>query len=358
MTYFMMILITGILINICLPYMKRQMLGAVCIFGYEFRFKREFFIAIVTLPMFLLLALQYAVHSDYDNYIKMFYQVQFGKSNIEIGYRLINKMTAMLNLDFQWIYVIMYGISFILLVKCLLPYSEDIFLSLLLLFFVFFEIVFMQIRQLAAVLICMSAFHLIAEKKMWRYFLAVLIACSFHKSAVIMLPMYFFLSYDFKFTYYLMVGGALFGLGIFSNRWIPFLLGKFMPERVGWFQMYKSNPIGKWQSLFLLLMLIIVILYYDRIKEMYAFNRILLNAFLLRIIIFLCGNWIPENRRFGFYFYLPITILIPNLLAREKNKYLKSLLSFIVCASVFVVFWMQYGGGELLNYKSIFSRIG
>ncbi len=78
-------------------------------------------------------------------------------------------------------------------VSTLCRFSEDFFVSMLLFMLTgTFTYMINGIRQYMAVSLIFMGIHFILDRKMIKYFLLVLVMSTFHTSALIMLPMYFF----------------------------------------------------------------------------------------------------------------------------------------------------------------------
>lgn len=355
MIYILMLLTTAIIVNIYKAFSNSGKCIKFTMFDCQYELNQYFHIAIICLPMYLICALQYSIHSDYDNYVNIFYNIQRGFREMDPAYFWINKIIGQLNLNFQYVYLVVYGIAFFVLIKCLKNYSADIYLSILLFFTVFFDLIFFQIRQLVSVLICLYAYQFIANRKIWKYMFFVVIASTFHKSAIIMLPAYFLLIYEFPASYYLLGSGLFYGAGRFSHRFIPAILSRFMPQRLSWYQRFRASSINKWQILFLSLVLIIVCLYYKQLKNLDIINKKFLNGVFIYSILYCFGRWVPEVIRFGYYFYIPIIILLPNLISKEPNRYFRKILSFLLMFGGVFLFLINNYNRELFHYVSVFS---
>ena len=133
---------------------------------WDFGIKKNIVAVFAFFPMFLIYAFQYSLHSDYDNYFATFLEIKSGTGHIrEIAIHYINKLVAIVGLDFQFVYIFVYLIAFIILAKCLIDYSKDYALSLALFITVFFTLGFLQIRQLVAVSIVLWGYRYAYKKK-------------------------------------------------------------------------------------------------------------------------------------------------------------------------------------------------
>lgn len=323
---------------------------------YEISLSNNAWAAITFAPLYLIYAFQYSVHSDYDNYEKMFIQIKAGTGFIrEIAVYYINKVVAEARLDFQFVYIIMYLIAFFILAKCIRDYSKDFAMSLILFVTVFFVLGFLQLRQLVAVIISFYSYRYITEGRLGHFIINIAIACLFHISAIIMFPAYFIMRYEFKCSYYVMVSGLFGILTLGQEKILTWLVKTFLPNYYGRHEMFRNLKIGKWDSIFLLVILFTIIVYYRTVRTKNPVNRQFINGFFIYFILFFLGRWIIEFDRFGYYFYFPSICLIPNLLDCEQNIYFKWFMKLGIMFLA-VLFWMiRYSGGDLFHYTSIFS---
>lgn len=324
---------------------------------YEIKLSNYFWAVLTFLPLYVIYAFQYSLHTDYDNYLSAFLKIKAGTGAIrEIGVHYINKIVAISGLDFQFVYIIIYFIAFAILAKCLFDYSSDYAVSLILFVTVFFTLNLVQLRQLVAVIISFYAYRYIAQNKFGKYLFVIALACLFHVSAIIMIPAYFILKYDFKLSYYMIAAGIFGILNISKTYVLIWLVKHFLPSYYGRHEMFRNLQINKWQMLFLLIILFLCTIYYSRIRHLKFYNRTFLNGFFIYTILFFLGRWIIEFDRFGYYFYFPIICLIPNMLECEKNIYFKWLVKVGVCATSFLFWMITFSGAETFHYVSVFMK--
>lgn len=328
--------------------------GFVLANKYVIRPSGNFWGGIAFLPLYFVYALQYSLHSDYDNYNQTFINIKYGNGTIrELAVYWINKIIAELNLDFQIVYLIIYAIAFLILAKCILNYSKDFALSMVTFITIFFTLNFLQIRQLVAVLICLYAYRFVTEYNFIKYSMCVLAACMFHVSALIMLPAYFVLSRNFKLSYYLVISGIFAFLNLFRERIIVFFLTTFLPGYLGRHEMFRSFEMNKWDLIFVLYSLFLCGIFYQRIKNTNKSNSVFLNAVFIYFILFFFGRWIFEFDRFGYYFFIPIICLLPNMIECEKNKDFRYFLKILSFALMIVLFVLKHGNEAVFQYVSI-----
>lgn len=115
--------------------------------------------------------------------------------------------------------------KFLFLIACLIyipvfkfiyDYSENPFMSTMIyLAFGFFGYSLGIFRQMIAISICLMGFKYVLERKLYYYIIFILLAMTFHTTAIIMLPMYWLnkINLENKFYQILFVEATLFIFG-------------------------------------------------------------------------------------------------------------------------------------------------
>lgn len=173
--------------------MVHLILFGVIIIAYALKNYRERYQAIPFIVLFLFSSLRYQYGNDYNNYLRMFNLTKIGVnySNIENGYELLNKI-------FPNFYLLVFALSFfyIAVIYWLIKNNvkkEYIWISV----FVFcinpslFLVNLSALRQCIAMCLFVIATENIIDKNLVRYVVIILFATLFHKSAVLLLPIYF-----------------------------------------------------------------------------------------------------------------------------------------------------------------------
>lgn len=114
-------------------------------------------------------------------------------SNIEIGYRLLNKYFGTIWRNYQAFISAIAIVSYLVLGRFVKKYSSNVALSVILMFLMFYSSYMNLLRQIIALSIVLLAFDALNAKKTFRFVIGVLVATIlFHHSAIIcllLLPM-------------------------------------------------------------------------------------------------------------------------------------------------------------------------
>lgn len=126
------------------------------------------------------------------------------KLDLEPGYRLLNKLLSIYLPAPQWITVANSALIIALLYRWLRRESPNAMLSIwLYLTLGVYQTEMNVARNAIAILLGYTAFHWIKERKLAPYFLQILMAVSFHKSAVVFLPLYWLVNRRWKYRHVL-----------------------------------------------------------------------------------------------------------------------------------------------------------
>ena len=114
-------------------------------------------------------------------------------SNIEIGYRLLNKYFGTIWRNYQAFISAIAIVSYLVLGRFVKKYSSNVALSVILMFLMFYSSYMNLLRQIIALSIVLLAFDALNAKKTFRFIISVLVAkILFNHSAIIcllLLPM-------------------------------------------------------------------------------------------------------------------------------------------------------------------------
>ncbi len=321
----------------------------------KYKIKVVFWAILAFLPMFLINALMKNVGTDYGNYYVYYQRIVSGSGQeVEITYKLICLLVNKLGLGFQWVYVIYSLMSYGLLALCIRKYSKNYAVSYLMFFLngYFATLGLHQIRQFTAVMLVFWGFSYIKSHEFLKYLGCVLIATTFHFTAIIMLPFYWILGKKWKSTAFIMVAIILLPFNLFYTEIMTWLFATFLPRYLN--TNYTTRGFGV-SALFLgliLLPLLISILYEKVCEEEHTIFK---NCMYFSSILVLFGSWLPEYKRFVYYFFIPSIVYIPTLLESDKNKWRKRIFYVILLGFYAVYFMKTFNEWSIAPYRSVLN---
>jgi hypothetical protein len=138
------------------------------------------------------------IEGDYNAYLEIFKDSNIFSSAdvlVEPGYYYLNRFFYNIGLPFEALIYVMAVLSVYPKILFFKKYSLNFGLSIFIYYCtIYFIFDFIQIRQAVAMSIFMLSLKFAHEKRIWPYFLCILVAIQFHISALIALPVYFLLN--------------------------------------------------------------------------------------------------------------------------------------------------------------------
>lgn len=289
--------------------------------------------------MFCIVAFRYKTGRDYYTYMLFFDDcLKNAKTyNFEIGFIFINIIFKELfdNFFILQIFICIYCCKYIY--GNLYKYSEFPFFSLLLYFLLYFFVTDMAItRQTIAIAIVSYGIKFIKQKKFLNWVLTIIIACSFHQSALLAFPIYFTLNRVISAKTCIILFFVLIYSFLFSRGFITIILDvlerlsglpKIFSDRLYYY--YSSSTFNKKNSLgsglgviFELSVVAYLCFKYIISKDK---NKYYFLNYLIGSIFNLSANNFGILGRFGIYYMVSgLGLLGYNLFFSDKNFYKKT----------------------------------
>lgn len=164
----------------------------------KIRGNKIIWIALISLPVFLLQAFRYYVGTDYKAYISLYYSISLGPNDFyfkrylrEPLYLLQNIITKIIFDDYTGLFIITSLVECILIFYIIDYYKDKISMSLA--YFLYYCISFPHFlnaeRQgVAAVLVWLS-YRFLEEKKLVKFMICIILAAMMHNTAIIMISL-------------------------------------------------------------------------------------------------------------------------------------------------------------------------
>lgn len=192
------------------------------------RDKNLLYLSITFGYMFLLSALRFHIGNDYYNYLRMSQRNkalgwgQLFMGDAEVGYTLLDKLITTFTDNAVVFYTIMALLILAPVAWFIYQFSHNVWLST----FMYATLTFFYgsmnfIRQNLALSVLLFAYRFLRERKILPYMLLVALACCFHLSALLMVPVYFLAAIRVNWKLLLFYGGATLLAYLFS----PWLVG-------------------------------------------------------------------------------------------------------------------------------------
>lgn len=318
---------------------------------------------LVFFPMVFIHAGRYGFGTDYTGtYRKIFYSVLYHTnlnvdSYVESGYIFLNKIVARFTKDYVWAIFCSSILTYTILIIAICNNSKYFWQSVMCIFLSgYFLDSTTMLRQIIAISIYMYAIKYIYKREFVHYLICLLIASLFHRSCLILIPMYFIYGKIYKKNALVTIllgciigAKGVFNLVIYIIGYIP-KYAKYIP------QMYTDT---KFETMFFLVSLVIflVLLFSkNRTKEYYFW---LFHAAIALAIASLSGSIAFIFRFLDYFVVTTVIIYIPEYICSISSNKKRLLFSFITYGSLlaFQIYVLYIANWyKAIPYKSIWFR--
>ena len=297
---------------------RRQALSWVCL------------IAVFNI-LFLLSALRGEVGNDYKTYAITCHEVWVnGYVVTEPGFNLLVKIiyTIVGHENYIVVFAVFSFATVALFLKTFHEDSDSFFLSM----FLFMTLglyfrTFTTVRYYFILAVALFSIRYVVRKQYVKFVLLILAAAFFHKSVLVVIPLYliaFYLKKRWQYAFVLAGSLAVF-LGKELVMWVAL---KLYPSYEN--TSYLNGEGGILSNLpnigRCMLVLILCICFYKETIKGNGRNRICFNLNIMAILLYVCGYYIPLLSRFSYYMMVPHILLVPSVITgipdAKKRKWI------------------------------------
>lgn len=257
---------------------------------------------------------EYGYLSSYENLSELgwLYVLRNPYLNYEIGYRVFNKILGMLGLDIQS-FLIVCAVLSVVPISCLVfNYSKSsitpyiIYMGLPV-----FQLLYSGLRQDIAIGLCVFSLIFVINRKIIPFIAVVLVACTFHSSAII-----FFISYPLyylKFSKFQRMLSCVFLILVYILKRPLFAVLS---------RLFKDNAaIDDNGAIVLFVVFVVIYIFCTIYNDESELQSGFLNLFYLACLCQAFGDLYSIALRVGYYFMITLVVLLPNLLkTMPKSK--------------------------------------
>lgn len=293
------------------------------------------------LPLFFVSAFRYMVGVDFAAYKTIFDNIVLynNRTYVEVGFYWLIRLIGQFTTNSQWMFAVMSFLTMGIFVYALKRYSVNFVISVYLFVAMGFYFYSMSsIRYYFAVACAFFAGNLMREKHFVSAFGLIAMGFLFHKSVLIVVPVYLLCQLKFSLKYYFILAGI--GVGLIALQ--PFIRNilfyfysdydgnKFDVTRISVYNVILSLVVVIWS--FLLLRKIL-----ENHDEFY-FNL----SFFSFFFYVCCSWWIPESSRIGFYLSIYNILYIPRLIQYLEDYKQRAFVTVLVvsCYVLFLIFML------------------
>lgn len=268
--------------------------------------------------------MRYSIGYDYFNY-KRIYEELGGMTFQEIlssrvyikfiGYAFLNKLVAMTGSGYHVLLFLLNVAMTSAVLWMVYRHSTMPWVSL----FIYITLQFFAhsmnlLRQSIAATICLMAYTFIRDKKLLPFLLVVAVACTFHLSALFMLPVYFVLNWRASAGHYLAVGIPAVFIYLYSTPIARLLTHYIFKSYAGYIDSRYWAPL-KWSyAVFPAVYFIVVLFFAKKLLEANPKNKVLINSAFYSFLLYFFSTHHMILERFSIYVFLYSLFLIPAVL--------------------------------------------
>ena len=280
--------------------------------------------------------LRYETGGDWDTYAMLFREFpdfsrlighpkELMAQQVEEGFVLLNAVIKQLGGTVQHLFFVVTAVNLTLITCALQRYTKYPVVALLCYYgILYFQLEMIYIRQATAVALCFFALQYIQDHKIWKYMLIIVLACTFHRVAALMIPLYFLLDRKLPVWVYAAAVGVGALLMLIGLPWIQKiflavagLLGDNYAEKAEYYTDNALFAVGRGLSIGFVLNLAIlaVVLYFkDKLDEL-PYGTIMLNMFALSLLLYYyCFELVEVSNRIRMFFLIGVIVLLPMVL--------------------------------------------
>ena len=267
----------------------------------------------------------------------------------EVGFSIYIWTLSRIFSDAQWLLIITAIIMTVCTLKFISKHSEDLTLSLVMFLCLgLFTFNMNGLRQCLAMSICLIAYGFMKEKKFLPFILTVLIAISFHKSALIFAFVYPLAFMKPKWNYILFFMIALTLFISFADD-ISFLYDSLTGENYSGGDSFDS---GGYITIAIYLIIITVSLLFNKKWDVNTLLPLFLTVVGMSLYVMRYTS-VQIYERISYYFYFYTILLLPSVISKFETKS-KAVINAVVLILSIVLLWYRVSGGVFQNFALIF----
>ncbi|MEW8992882.1 EpsG family protein [Clostridium sp.] len=273
--------------------------------------------------------------------------------NSEWGFELFNSLFRGLGFNNQGYILVTSFIISLSISLFFYKYSKNIFISFFLhLTIGMFTMSMSGIRQTLAICFILLAFNYMMKKKFVKFLISVLLAYTFHNSAIVFLPIYLLRNIRVNKKNGIILLLMTTSMLVLRKLVVP-IMEKFSPQK--YIDRYGLTSDVHYVNPLLIVIAIAIpatcLFFWSRTEELEKNERELFYMLFILSCVNVLVNILSLNSnmigRLSFYFITFNVVLIPNIISLIKNKKLRTIAIFLCLVLPLIQFVISTPGGTL-----------
>lgn len=303
----------------------------------------DFFFNALILFAILFAGFRYKIGNDYDSYGTIYKEIAKEplSTYVEPGFAYVCYFMGLIGIKVQGMFLLFSALTILLMGVTLKKHSVNPLFSFLLLLLIpiYYFGIMDSIRQHFALSLVFYSVRFIIDKKFLKFLLIVLFAALFHKTALIILPVYFLA--HLNYNRFILIGGLIIV--------VIYPITSLLEDNillVDYAQYLNSKPseLASGLSLMVRLSLFFIVLFLkDKAED--DNDKVVINIYLLGVILYFATISTEALSRISFYLIIFEIIAIVNVFHKfvRSDKLQLSGLYLAFCSIMFFKFLASYG---------------
>lgn len=301
-------------------------------------------ICAVFLLLFAVSACRIAVGNDYWVYRSDFLLIEQNRHvSFEFGFVwVVRFLQSMLNHDqYLPVFAVFSFFTVLFFVRGMADLSEQFcFTVFLLMTGGYYFSSLNSVRYYLVLAIAMYSIKYVLQDEWGKFILWILIAAAFHKSVLVVIPLYFLASREWKKRHMLLLAAGCASLLLFQNfyRRIIFYFYPFYED-----SMFDTGETSLTNIARCVAVFVLSLLYYRQAIRGDKKNRFYFYCNLGALVLYVFASFIPEISRIGYYLNIMNIFLIPGIIVKIPEKRQR-------------ILWTALAATAYLAYFALFLR--
>lgn len=326
---------------------RQQALNGLCLFS-------------IFIILFGLSACRLNVGNDYAKYVEFMHLIAVGAYDYvptEAGFNaLVTVLYAVSGYEnFLLVFAVFAFFTLLFFLKAMYEQSDSFgFSFFLFMAFGFYFHTFNTVRYYFALALALYSIKYVLQKEWGKFILLVLLGAAFHKSMLVIIPLYFLATLPWKKWQLALMAvfcSTFFFLQDFYLKVVVFLYPsyedtEYLEGGVSWFNILRCAGV-----------LALSLLYYkDAVKDSKR-NRFYFYCNLGALVLYVCCAFLPIITRIGYYLNITQILFLPAIVSRIPDKRQKRFFTVAIALAAvgyFVMYLMRAGndGIRVLPYQT------
>ena len=319
-------------------------------------------LALIFVVLFLPAALRLEVGNDYGSYVDTIHEIYVGGYVVtEPFFNLVVKILCIFagGEDYLLVFAFFAGIITWLFLKVIYEQTEEFSMA----FFLFMTLgiyfrTYNTVRYYFVLAITLYSFRYVLKKEYGKFVLLILFAALFHKSVLVVLPLYIMAALPWKkwFMGLLLLGTGFFFL--FQDIIMNVALELYPSYKNTIFLQTESGLSGNLLTIARCIAVLCFCLICKKEKSLEKQeNQFYFKLNILAIALYICGSFLPLVGRIGYYLITAHIFLIPSVLSGIEDRKKKRFWTFLVLLAGIMYFILflrtaHEAGVRVLPYKT------